>query len=104
MARALAHRAILAARQANLARAAVLAGAAHTVDAYVGVATDPAMRRALDQALAVMRARLGEEVFASSFATGRAMSVEEAVDFGLEEMCPQREPDPAESDDPNVSH
>jgi tetratricopeptide (TPR) repeat protein len=85
MARALARRAVLAARDADFARAAVLAGAAHSVDAYVGVATDPPTRRAMDEALTAMKAQLGEQAFAHAFATGQEMSVEQAVNFGLGE-------------------
>ena len=75
--------AAVASSQGQPERAARLLGAAETVREAGGFALPPAHRAEHDRSVAAVRARLGEEAFASAWAAGRAMTLEEAVDYAL---------------------
>jgi tetratricopeptide (TPR) repeat protein len=64
--------------------AARLGGAAEILREAVGMPLPPEQRVGHDQALAAMRAVLGEESFAATWAEGRALPLNEAVALALE--------------------
>jgi non-specific serine/threonine protein kinase len=76
---------ILAVRQGAFARGVRLFGAAEAVCGYYRVWLDPVQRTDLEASVASARAALGEETFASAWAEGQAMTLEQAVAYALEE-------------------
>jgi len=66
-------------------RAARLFGAAEGLFDAIGRSWDPNERAESERHAAAVRAALGEEVFAAAWATGRAMPLDEAVAFALQE-------------------
>jgi len=66
-------------------RAARLWGAAERLRAALGCRPAPAARATYERALAMTRAQIGEEAFAAAWAEGRAMSLEEAIAYALEQ-------------------
>jgi DNA-binding CsgD family transcriptional regulator/tetratricopeptide (TPR) repeat protein len=73
----------LVASQAQPARAARLLGAAEAHREAIGYVIPPAERAEHEAGVAAVRAALGESPFASAWAAGRALSVEEAVTDAL---------------------
>jgi tetratricopeptide (TPR) repeat protein len=79
----------LAARQQQWKRAAMLLGAAEGVCAAIGATPsawtgrDRVNAEEYERAVRGARAALGEDAFAAAWAEGRAMSLEEAVQFAL---------------------
>jgi predicted ATPase/Tfp pilus assembly protein PilF len=67
-------------------RAARLVGAARALRDAVGYPHAPANQLDDDRNIATIRAALGEEAFAAAWAAGRAMNLEEAVAFALEDQ------------------
>jgi non-specific serine/threonine protein kinase len=65
-------------------RAARLGGAAQALREALGMPLRLYQRAVHEQAVAAMRAALGEEGFAAAWAAGRALPLEEAVALGLE--------------------
>jgi hypothetical protein len=65
-------------------RAATLLGAAAALLEAGGLQMDPIDRAEYDRAAAATRALLGEATFAAAQAAGQAMSLEQAVAYGLE--------------------
>jgi tetratricopeptide (TPR) repeat protein len=72
--------------QLRLTFAAQLLGAAAAVRETIGSPTTPLERPALDRAVAAARQRLGDEAFAAAWAEGRAMTLEQAVAYALDEQ------------------
>jgi predicted ATPase len=66
-------------------RAARLFGAGEAHLERMGATMPPAYRPLYQRAIAAVRAALGEAVFASSYAAGRALSLDEAVALALEQ-------------------
>jgi predicted ATPase/DNA-binding SARP family transcriptional activator len=75
--------AAVASSQGQSERAARLFGAAQTVREAGGFALPPADRAEHDRNVAAVRASLDEEAFAAAWAAGRAMALEEAIDYAL---------------------
>jgi predicted ATPase/DNA-binding SARP family transcriptional activator len=80
--------AAVASAQGQPERAARLFGAAQTVREAGGFALPPADRAECERDLAAVGARLGEKAFAGAWAAGRAMTLEEAVDYALTAASP----------------
>jgi hypothetical protein len=68
-------------------RTARLMGAAEALLAALGASLPPGERDDHDRRVVDLRAALGEEAFAAAWAEGRAMSIEQAVEYGLEERA-----------------
>jgi non-specific serine/threonine protein kinase len=66
-------------------RAARLLGAAACVREAIGAPVRPFDREEYERAMAAVREALGEEAFASAWAQGRAMPLEQAIEYALEE-------------------
>jgi predicted ATPase len=69
----------VAGAQGQPARAAPLFGATDALRAAQGVPVRPADRRRYDRDVSAVRAALGAETFAAAWATGRALSLEQAI-------------------------
>jgi AMMECR1 domain-containing protein len=67
------------------ARAARLLGAAEALRGAIGLFRTPRDEEANARLIATVRAALGEERFAASWEEGRAMSLEQAIEYALEE-------------------
>jgi non-specific serine/threonine protein kinase len=72
--------------QDKSARAARLFGVAEALGQLVGTRVPPVERVGYEQDLTTVRGVLGEEAFAAAWAEGRAMSLEQAVAYALEEQ------------------
>jgi tetratricopeptide (TPR) repeat protein len=68
-------------------RAARLFGAADVLREAMGVRLSVSEREAYDRDIAVARSALGEGPFAAAWAAGRALSLEDAIRFALDETC-----------------
>jgi non-specific serine/threonine protein kinase len=66
-------------------RAARLWGAAEKLRGGIHSSLTPVVRAALEKAIASARMAMGEEAFAAAWATGREMTMEEAIEFALRE-------------------
>ena len=75
----------LAAAQGQAGRAARLFGAAEALRESVSNRIPPSERAEYDHNIAAARAQLSEAAFAASWAGGRAMSLEQAVAYALDE-------------------
>jgi non-specific serine/threonine protein kinase len=75
----------LAGRQQQWERAARLLGAAEAVCADLGTALPVAMAAEYWRTVRGARSALGEEAFAAAWAAGRALSLEDAIQFALED-------------------
>jgi hypothetical protein len=64
-------------------RAARLQGAIDALRERLGASLSPRERGGYDVSVAALRVALGEREFAAAWAEGRAMSLEQAVDFAL---------------------
>jgi hypothetical protein len=64
-------------------QAVLLAGSANAVAEASGAPLQPDLLSDHDQALAAMRTALGEEGFATAWAEGRAMSLDQAISLAL---------------------
>src|SRR5262249_53244124 len=84
-AQALEDLASVAIRQGEAEQAVRLLGAAEAVGKTLGIHPPLAEAREYEQIVAQSRAALGEAAFAAARATGRAMSLDEAVRVALEE-------------------
>jgi predicted ATPase/DNA-binding CsgD family transcriptional regulator len=72
-----------AAARGQPARATRLFGAAEAARERIGTLVDAPERPVYDTAVAGVRARLGETAFTAAWAEGRAMSLEQAMDYAL---------------------
>ena len=77
--------AALAATQQKAAWAVRLFGAAEDLQKLIHFTISPRERTEHDQAVATARAALGEEAFAAAWAEGKAMTLEQAITYALEE-------------------
>ena len=77
--------AAVADEQGQVERAARLFGAAEALREEVGAPLPPADRARYEQHVAAVRAELDEETFESTWAQGRAMPLEQAVAYALDE-------------------
>src|SRR5262249_52408681 len=68
-------------------RAARLWGAAERLRQTLGCRPAPAARATYERAMAIARAQLGEDAFAAAWAAGRAMTLEQAIAYALEERA-----------------
>src|SRR5436853_427788 len=75
----------LAAAEHQPARAARLMGAAEALHEALHIPVPYCSRADHDRAVAAARAALGEEAFAAAWAEGRAMTLEQAIAFALQE-------------------
>jgi non-specific serine/threonine protein kinase len=77
---------LVAAAREQPARAARLWGAVEAVEETFGITITPLARSHTDYEghLAASRSQLGEEAFAAAWSEGRAMALEEAVEYALE--------------------
>jgi len=75
----------VAARYGNADQAAHLLGAAEALRQAIAAPLSGAERSELDQDVIVTRNRLGERIFEAAWAEGRAMTMEQAIDFALKE-------------------
>jgi predicted ATPase/class 3 adenylate cyclase len=81
--------AVLARAQEDPRRSAVLFGAAEAARAAIGASTRPvqvSLRQIYDQEVSTVRHMLGPEVFEAAWAEGRAMTLEQAVAYALDEQ------------------
>jgi predicted ATPase/DNA-binding SARP family transcriptional activator len=79
--------AVLAGREQHAARAIRLLGAAETFCETLGARPPVADGAQYERTVAEGRAALGEAAFAAAWAEGRALSLEQAVQYALEEVC-----------------
>ena len=97
----------LASTLGEAARAANLWGAAQAAREATGIALPPGERALHEPYLAAARSQLGEEAWEADLAEGRAMSLEEAVEYALskEGTAPSTAPVPQKpsSDQPPVA-
>jgi hypothetical protein len=77
--------AAVAVAQAQPERAARLFGAAEGLREAMGAPLPPSDRAEYDRDVAAARTALGEEAFAAAWQAGRAMSLDDAVAFALDE-------------------
>ena len=75
----------LAAAQGRPVRAARLYGCASVLRESVGIAPVRARLARPGAGVARLRATLGEEAFAEAWAEGRALTLDESLDYALEE-------------------
>ena len=75
----------LATAQNQMERAARLFGAADNLYTLLRFEMPPAERAEHDRAVATARAELGEEAFAAAWEEGKKMTMEQAVEYALEE-------------------
>jgi predicted ATPase/DNA-binding SARP family transcriptional activator len=75
----------IAARYGNAAQAANWLGAAEALRQAIGAPLSGAEGSELDQDVIVTRNKLGERIFGVAWAEGRAMTMEQAIAFALEE-------------------
>jgi hypothetical protein len=68
-------------------RAARLCGAAEALREMLGAPLPPDERAGHDQAVHAMRAALGEETFAATWAAGQALPLEQAIALALEGLA-----------------
>ena len=80
--------ACLAASEGQAARAARLFGAAHACREIMEVPLPPVDGAGNEEPLHAARFGLGEEAFATAWTEGRAMTLERAVTFALEDQAP----------------
>jgi non-specific serine/threonine protein kinase len=85
LAQALEDFAVLAGRQREVGRAIRLLGAAEAFCETLGASPPVAVPVEYHRTVAEGRANLGEEAFAAAWAAGRALSVDEAVAYALQE-------------------
>ncbi len=71
-------------RQGHLAQATMLEGAAASLRESIGSARNPMIQVEMDNILASAAEALGEEAFAAAWDAGRAMTLDEAVEYALE--------------------
>ena len=74
----------MASEQGDPVRAARSWGASEALSENIGATTAPLDRAAYERHLVEARARLGEAAFAASWAEGRALTSEEAVEVALD--------------------
>ncbi len=77
--------AFIAKAQEQPERAAKLFGAAEALREKINIAMTPQERIEYDRGIADLRANMDEKVFASHWAEGRSMRMDEAIEFALEE-------------------
>jgi len=75
----------IASRHGSARRAARLLGAANALRQALGAPLIQAEREELDQDVIVTQNRLGERAFEEAFAEGRAIAIEQAVEYALRE-------------------
>jgi predicted ATPase/DNA-binding SARP family transcriptional activator len=75
----------VAARYGDAAQAARLLGAAEALRQAIGAPLSRAERNELDQDVIVTRERLGQGIFDAAWTKGRAMTMEQAVEYALKE-------------------
>lgn len=76
---------LLAADQQQMHRAARLLGASQTWCMWMQLTRSPRERRERESAIAALREALGEEAFTFAWAEGKAMTMEQAVAYALED-------------------
>ena len=76
---------ILASAQRKPDKAARLGGAMEKQIPSIRLEMSPAERAEYDTAVAATRAALGEEAFAAAWAEGQAMTMEQAIEYALEQ-------------------
>jgi predicted ATPase/class 3 adenylate cyclase len=81
----------LAVAEAQVAHGTRLGGAAEALREMLGAALHPVLRGGHDQAVAAMRAALGEAAFTAAWAEGRALPQEEAVALALVDTAAVRQ-------------
>jgi hypothetical protein len=81
------------------ARAAHLFGAASALREALGAPLPPPDRPTYDCALESARGQLGKQAFATAWAEGQAMTLEQAIAFALAVTSPARTPYSAEQHD-----
>jgi len=81
----------LAAAQTQPERALLLAGAAAALRETIGAPLSPAERPRLERHLETAHQALDEEASAKAFAAGRAMTLEQAIAYALEESSHQED-------------
>jgi hypothetical protein len=74
-----------AAAQGQWAKAAHLGGAAESLREMVNAPLPPALYAMHNECIAMVRAALGEEAFATAWAAGHAMTMEHAIEYALSE-------------------
>jgi predicted ATPase len=79
--------AAVAVAQEQFERAARLLGTAEGLREATGAALPPAERAGHDRSVAAVRTALGEDAFAAAWAEGRAMPLEQAVQYALEGLA-----------------
>lgn len=85
--------AMLAADEGQPRRAARLFAAAHALREAIGTPVEVVDRAPREQTIAALRATLGEELFAATWAAGQALELEKAMTYALMErmrQCPPR--------------
>jgi predicted ATPase/transcriptional regulator with XRE-family HTH domain len=78
--------AVLTTAQGQPQRAALILGAVQALREVTGDAITPTWRALYDRTVADVRAALGEDTFAAALATGRSLSLEEAIGEALEQV------------------
>ena len=77
----------LAAIHQQLARASQLFGAAEALREDIGAPVPPGSRSAYERNIDAVRTQMDEESFAEAWAEGRSMTMEQAVEYALEETA-----------------
>ncbi len=90
---------VAAMRGVLAARAARLFGAEEALREAMGTAVQTPYRDDYDRAVAAARATLNDEAFAAAWAEGREMTLDEAVEYGLERPTA---PEPADPSSPPI--
>ena len=78
----------VAAAEGHPARAARLYGAAETIRTTIGVPLSPTARAHFDRVVAAIRVHIDQAAWDVAWAAGRAMPVEQAIAYALEERPP----------------
>jgi predicted ATPase/DNA-binding SARP family transcriptional activator len=85
--------AALAGGQGQARRATQLLGAAQAQCEAIGASPPVADPAEYDRTVAAARGALGEEAFAAAWATGRALSLDEAITYALDDNTPPDKPE-----------
>ena len=77
----------MAGAQGEAERAAQLWGAAQALHEAKGISRDPDFLAEADARISAVRSGMGEEAWEEAWSKGRAMSLDEAVSYALEEAA-----------------
>ena len=76
----------LSARQKNVEQAARLWGAEQRLREEIGLTIPPAGQEDYEKQVSALREALGDEAFSVAWAEGRALTMEQAIEYALKEV------------------